>query len=97
METPGRLPLRRFPGLVVELPSGVVPPLLLGGRESLAAVAAHESRRPREAETLPLPLFHLQQAADMVDVQHGEEEEEEDCKSDIVARPAAGEKEYLDM
>lgn len=59
VKSPGRFSLRRRPGLVVKLPPCQVPPLLLGGHESLAAVLANQPRRPREAEAFPLPLLHL--------------------------------------
>lgn len=55
----GGLSLRRLPGLVVQLPPGVVPLLLSGRREGLPAVVAHKPGRSRETKPFPLPLFHL--------------------------------------
>lgn len=62
MKPSGSLPLRRRPGLVVELPPGRVSPLVLDGHEGLAAVVAHEPGGSREAEPLALPLLHLHRA-----------------------------------
>lgn len=60
MKPAGGLSLCRLPGLVVHLPSGRVPVLVLGGGKRLAARLADEPGWPREAKPLSLPLLHLQ-------------------------------------
>lgn len=59
VEPPCGLSLCRLPGLVVHLPPGRVPVLLLGGGERLAARLADEPGWTREAKPLSLPFLHL--------------------------------------
>lgn len=49
----------RLPGLVVQLPPGVVPFLLPCRRESLPAVVAHHPGWSCETKTFAFPFFHL--------------------------------------